>query len=143
MPAIPVDDDDLEPGVRRRFQRTHHSSRGWLYGAAGASFLGALFSAVSTADFIEHLDRQVHSIHCSFVPGAGAQLGESGCRTVMLSPYSSLFRDSMWGGLPISLMALAVFSYLVFRGVDFAMRPGISKKETAFLVLATLLPVGM
>src|SRR5512146_272213 len=79
--------------------------------AGAAALLGAVFAAVSTNDFISHLDRQVHSIHCSFIPGAGAEIGESGCRTVMLSPYSSLFRDALWGGIPISLLAVAVFAY--------------------------------
>ncbi|MFO0002032.1 MAG: hypothetical protein ACK559_12955, partial [bacterium] len=38
-----------------------------LVGAAA----GLLFSAVSTYDFAQHLDRQVHGLHCSFVPGLG------------------------------------------------------------------------
>ena len=45
----------------------------------------------------------------------GAEIGESGCRTVMISPYSSMFRESLWGGLPISLLALAVFAYLMMH----------------------------
>lgn len=118
-------------------------TRPWLIGSAVASLAGAVFSAVSTRDFISHLDRQVHSIHCSFIPGAGAQLGESGCRTVMLSPYSSLFRTSMWGGLPISLLAFAVFAYLVYRSAELAVRDRVTKKDTPFLIAATLLPVGM
>jgi uncharacterized membrane protein len=116
----------------------------WLFATAGSAFLGATFSAVSTHDFITHLDRQVHSIHCSFIPGAGNLIGESGCRTVMMSPYSSLFRTSMWGGLPISLLAFAVFAYIVYRAVDFALRKeGVTRRDTLFLVLATLLPVVM
>lgn len=115
----------------------------WLWATAAFALVGGMFAGVSTADFVSHLDRQVHSIHCSFIPGAGQQLGESGCRTVMMSPYSSLFRESMWGGLPISLLALAVFAYLVFRAADFAMKPVVTKKETGFLVAATLLPVVM
>lgn len=117
------------------------AAKPFLWATAVASVAGAVFAAVSTHDFVQHLDRQVHSIHCSFIPGAGAQLGESGCRTVMLSPYSSLFRRDLWGGLPISLLALAVFAYLVFRAVDFALRERTTKKDTMFLVLATLLPV--
>ena len=102
-----------------------------------------VFSGLSTADFIEHLDRQVHSIHCSLLPGASQQIGESGCRTVMMSPYSSLFRTSLWGGLPISLLAMAVFAYLLYRGVDFAIAKNRKKKLTIFCVVAWLLPMAM
>ncbi|MBI4819084.1 MAG: thioredoxin domain-containing protein [Deltaproteobacteria bacterium] len=108
-----------------------------------ASLAGAFFSGVSTADFVAHLDRQVHQIHCSLVPGAAPQLGESGCRTIMLSPYSSWFRDSLWGGLPLSLMALAVFVYLVFRAVDFGLTSDVTRKHTAFFMAAHGLPVVM
>ena len=31
--------------------------------------IGCLFASVSTYDFIQHLDRGVHGVHCSFVPG--------------------------------------------------------------------------
>jgi uncharacterized membrane protein len=105
--------------------------------------LGALFSGVSTNDFISHLDRQVHSIHCSFVPLGAGEIGESGCRTVMMSPYSSLFRESMWGGMPISLLALAVFAYLVMRTSQMVLAKDVTKRETLFLVAATTLPVLM
>ncbi len=108
----------------------------WLWASSAFALLAVVFSGLSTADFIEHLDRQVHSIHCSLLPGASQQIGESGCRTVMMSPYSSLFRQSMWGGLPISLLAMAVFSYLVYRGADFALAKSRDRKVTLFLVLA-------
>lgn len=118
-------------------------ARKLLYGSAAAAFLGALFSGFSTSDFVAHLDRQVHSIHCSFIPGASAQLGESGCRTVMMSPYSSLFRESMWGGLPISLLALAVFCYLLARSVTFSLENTLTKRHTTYLLAAWTLPVIM
>lgn len=139
------DRDDSEPrGFKRGPMFGDAAPKPWLYATAAAGFVGAVFSAVSTHDFITHLDRQVHSIHCSFIPGAGQAVGESGCRTVMMSPYSSLFRTSLWGGLPISLLSFAVFAYLVYRAADFALRKdGVSKRDTLFLVLATLLPVVM
>ena len=106
--------------------------------------LGVLFAGVSTSDFISHLDRQVHSIHCSFIPGAGAEIGESGCRTVMLSPYSSLFRDSLWGGLPISLLAVAVFAYLIMHaGRTLLTKQPFTKHESFYLLAASLLPALM
>jgi uncharacterized membrane protein len=138
-------DVDLSDEIPQRLLKRGGSgdSRPWLWATAGFAVLGGIFAGISTADFISHLDRQVHAIHCSFIPGAGSQLGESGCRTVMMSPYSSLFRSAMWGGLPISLLALAVFAYLVFRASEFAIRPRVTKHETMFLAAATLLPVLM
>lgn len=138
-------DPDSEPRIRVGGGfRGGDDTKPWLFLTAGASLLGAAFAGVSTHDFITHLDRQMHSIHCSFIPGAGQQLGESGCRAVMMSPYSSLFRSSFWGGLPISLLALAVFAYLIYRSLEFAFRAEeLNKKDTLYLVLATLLPVLM
>lgn len=117
--------------------------RGLLIGVVLAALVGATFSAVSTFDFMQFLDRQVHSIHCSFVPGAGQELGESGCRTVMMSPYSSYFRDQLWGGIPVALWALAVFSYLVARAGAPLLRGATSRREAGFLLAATGLPLGM
>lgn len=112
--------------------------------AGVAALLGVVFAAVSTSDFISHLDRQVHSIHCSFIPGAGAEIGESGCRTVMLSPYSSVFRDALWGGLPISLLALAVFAYLVMHiGRTLLSSAPFTTQEALYLLAAAALPVVM
>ncbi len=137
---VDLQDEALD---RRLRKRPPDAARTWLWTTAAFALLGGLFAGVSTSDFISHLDRQVHAIHCSFIPGAGSQLGDSGCRTVMMSPYSSLFRDSIWGGLPISLLALAVFAYLLYRAADFALRDRITRHETSFLVAATLLPVLM
>jgi uncharacterized membrane protein len=144
MPSVLSPNDTFEQEISQRItRRGQNPAKGWLLGTAGAALMGALFAGVSTADFIEHLDRQVHSVHCSFIPGAGEQIGESGCRVVMMSPYSSLFRTTLWGGMPISLLALAVFCYLTYRAGDFAFRNKLSQRDTAFLVTATLLPVGM
>ncbi len=116
----------------------------WLVVMALAALLGALFAAVSTSDFIGHLDRQVHSVHCSFIPGAGAEIGESGCRTVMMSPYSSLFRATLWGGLPISLLALAVFAYLVMHSARLVLASEpITQLDALYLLAAAALPVVM
>jgi hypothetical protein len=70
-----------------------------------ASLAGLIFSMTSSGDFIEHLDRQVHSIHCSLLPGAKAEVGESGGATVDLlmsgrlsaaSRALPLLLDSAW-----------------------------------------------
>ena len=93
--------------------------RGLCLGVALASALGFAFAAVSSSDFVAHLDRQVHGIHCSFIPGAGTPdvSGTSGCHATLMSPYSSVMRDSVWGGIPVSLPAMAVFAYLVFAAL--------------------------
>lgn len=77
-----------------------------------ASLLGFAFGASSTFDYITHLDRQVHDLHCSFIPGVSAAQGaDTACRTAMYSPYSALFRDRWWGGVPISLFAVGAFAF--------------------------------
>jgi uncharacterized membrane protein len=117
--------------------------RGALIALALLSLLGVIFSMTSTSDFISHLDRQVHSIHCSLVPGAQAEVGESGCRTVMMSPYSSVLRTSMWGGIPISLLSVAAFAYLLMRSAALALSKSTTKAHTPFLIAGTGLPVVM
>lgn len=110
-----------------------------------ASAAGFLFAAVSTSDFVAHLDRQVHGIHCSFLPGLAAadQTGESGCHVTLMSPYSSVLRESVWGGIPIALPAMAVFAFLAFLSLWLAINGHARQKQaTGFLFLATLVPVG-
>jgi uncharacterized membrane protein len=80
--------------------------------ALAASGLGMVFAAYSTYDYAEHLDRQVHAIHCSFIPGAPATSdADNPCKTALFSPYAALFRASYWGGVPISLFALGAFGF--------------------------------
>jgi uncharacterized membrane protein len=107
------------------------------------SALGFTFAAVSSYDFIAHLDRQVHGLHCSFLPGlGGTEAGESGCHTTMMSPYSSVFREAVWGGVPISLPAMAVFAFLLFWGILIWQSPRVhDTRATGFFALASLLPV--
>ncbi len=104
---------------------------------------GIWFAGASTYDFVKHLDGQVHSITCSFVPGAKLdENGSSGCYTVMMSPWSSVMRDYTWGGIPIALPGLAVFLYMLFIGIDFLISGKHGKRgEAAYLLLASLLPL--
>ena len=105
---------------------------------------GIWFAGVSTYDFIMHLDGQVHSITCSYIPGTAERdiLGTSDCYTVMMSPYSSVMRDYTWGGIPIALPGLAVFLYMLFIGIEFLLNGRHSKRsESAYLLLASLLPL--
>jgi hypothetical protein len=78
----------------------------------GASVLGLTFAAYSTYDYGQHLDRQIHAIHCSFIPGAPvSDDADNPCKAALFSPYSALFRQSYWGGVPISLFALGAFCF--------------------------------
>jgi uncharacterized membrane protein len=120
-----------------------NAARVMLIGGAAAAVAGLAFAGVSTADFIEHLDRQVHSIHCSFIPGAGKDLTDNGCKTVMMSTWSSVFRSSMWGGLPIGLLAVATFAYLAMKQLQVALARETNRHQTFFLVVAWLLPALM
>ncbi len=61
----------------------------------------------------------------------------------MMSPYSSFFRDSVWGGVPVSLWALATFALLVYRAGVLLWRGKPSRAESTFLLAATALPVLM
>src|SRR5690606_3915368 len=107
------------------------------------STLGFLFAAVSTYDFVAHLDRQVHGLHCSFLPGVGTPdaSGTSGCHLTLMSPYSSVLRDSIWGGIPISLPAMAVFAFLAFWGLLLWLtRRTRDPAATGFYALASVVP---
>jgi len=107
---------------------------------AGA-IVGLVFAAISTYDFVQHLDRQVHSLHCSFIPGVSHGAGESGCQVAMMSPYSSVFRSHVWGGVPIALAAMSVFAFLTFYALDLMVtRRKDDPRATGFLAAATLLP---
>ncbi|MBM4359991.1 MAG: hypothetical protein FJ096_17950 [Deltaproteobacteria bacterium] len=88
----------------------------WI--APGLMTLGALgglaFAWSSTLDYSRHLDRQVHDLRCGFVPGLAAAPGaDEGCRAAIYSPYAALFRDRVWGGVPVSLFAVGAFSFFV------------------------------
>jgi len=118
--------------------------RNSVFALMAFALLGVVFAAISSYDFIAHLDRQVHSITCSYIPGLESAdvHGTSGCHAVLMSPYSSVFRTLTWGGIPIALPALAVFAFLFFRALDLWLRQvEQDRRETRFLVLATLLPV--
>jgi uncharacterized membrane protein len=79
--------------------------------ALGASVLGLIFASNSTLDYAAHLDRRLHNVHCSFIPGAAAVPEAEACRAAMYSPYSALLKDQYWGGIPISLFGLGAFCF--------------------------------
>jgi uncharacterized membrane protein len=104
--------------------------------------VGFIFASYSTYDFAQHLDRQVHGLHCSFVPGLDeVESGGSGCEVTLMSRYSSVFRDSVWGGLPITLPGMSVFAFLICFGLDLAISGrATDRRATGFFALATLVP---
>jgi uncharacterized membrane protein len=79
-----------------------------------AATLGLVFAAYSTYDYAEQLDRQLHAVHCSFIPGAPVSKdGDNACKAALFSPYSALFRATYWGGVPISLFGVGAFAFFV------------------------------
>jgi uncharacterized membrane protein len=120
-----------------------HPQRKFLIPLVVFALAGVLFAAVSTHDFIKHLDRQLHPVACSFVPtAANDSTRTSGCYTVLMSPYSSVMRSSVWGGIPIALPGLGVFAFLTFLGLDILLRKADNDPhETRFMLLATLVPL--
>lgn len=114
------------------------STRFFAVGLALAAVAGLVFASVSTLDFVQHLDRQVHDLHCSFAPGlVEADEESTGCQVTLLSPYSSVMRTSLWGGIPISLPAMAVFAFLLFRAVEVLVAPAARRQTAAAIALAT------
>ena len=79
-----------------------------------AALLGIVFAAYSTYDYAQQLDRQVHAVHCSFIPGASVSSdADNPCKAALFSPYSAIFRATYWGGVPISLFGLGAFAFFV------------------------------
>ncbi len=115
----------------------------WLVVVLVGAGLGLLFAGISTYDFVQHLDRQVHNLHCSFIPGVThAADASSGCQIAMMSPYSSILRTHVWGGIPIALGAMSVFAFIAFYALDLMVtRRKDDAKATLFLLAATVLPV--
>ena len=123
-------------------QDTGYRPHPFLILALIGALLGFIFAGFSTYDFEQHLDRQVHSVHCSFVPGLSEEeAGGSDCEVTLMSPYSSVMRSDVWGGVPISLPAMAVFAFMLFFGVDLLLsRRQRDSRATGFYALAAVLP---
>jgi uncharacterized membrane protein len=114
---------------------------GWLIAVLLGACVGLVFAGVSTFDFVRHLDRDVHGVSCSFIPGLGRDHGASGCATAMMSSYSSVMRTTVWGGIPISLAAMSVFAFILFYTAEIMLaKRQHDSRATGFLALATALP---
>jgi len=112
----------------------------WPWLVVVAALLGCVYSALSTHSFIMRLDGQTHAVACAILPGDADQ--STGCVTALLSPYSSVFRTSMWGGIPISLPSFGVFAFIAAFAAWVGLKKDRMRVDTGFLLLATLLPVG-
>jgi uncharacterized membrane protein len=108
-----------------------------------ASLLGLLFSSYSTFDYAKHLDRRLHDIHCSIIPGAPVTDSADACRAAMYSPYSALFKEKYWGGIPISLFAVGAFTFLAaFALYLFLAGDKAPRKAVLTFALLALAPLG-
>jgi uncharacterized membrane protein len=108
------------------------------------ALLGFGFAAASTYDFAAHLDRQVHSLHCSFIPGlsSSSPTGSEGCQLTLMSPYSSVFRKSLWGGIPVSLPAMAVFAAIAaLAGIILLLGAELERNALFSLLLLCTIPM--
>lgn len=115
-----------------------------LYAAVAlvASVLGVVFAAYSTVDYASHLDRRLHDVHCSFIPGAAATSEAEACRAAMYSPYSALLKEAYWGGIPISLFALGAFAFFLGFSVYLVVGgPRVPRKSVIFFALASSTPL--
>jgi uncharacterized membrane protein len=121
------------------------SSRVLIAAVLVAALIGFGFSAAATYDFAAHLDRQVHNLHCSFIPGMTSSnpAGAEGCQLTLMSPYSSLLRTSLWGGMPISLLSLAVFTAIAAAaGLILWLRAEDESMALFSLLILASIPVG-
>jgi hypothetical protein len=111
--------------------------------AAAASALGLIFAGYSTDDYAAQLDRQVHAVHCSFIPGAPASTdADNPCKTALFSAYSAIFRATWWGGVPISLFAFGAFAFFAGFGLYLALGGRrASRRAYEFFAIASLGPL--
>lgn len=108
------------------------------------AIFGFIFSTQSTYDFISRTDRLNpldKPLFCGVVPGQSIMdtKGSSGCHTAMMSPYSSVMRSQIWGGIPLTLFAMGTFGFLVCFATWIVFR-----KEYGwgrFLLAGTMIPV--
>jgi uncharacterized membrane protein len=104
---------------------------------------GIVFATISAGDFAQHLDRQVHSIHCSILPGGAPDVsGSSGCHVALMSPYASFLKGVVWGGIPVALPGIALFVFMAYRAMSmWAGRRQSDRTSVVFLILISALPV--
>jgi hypothetical protein len=106
------------------------------------ALLGLVFATYSTLDYAAHLDRQLHDVHCSVIPGAPPQEEAEGCRAAMYSAYSAILKTSLWGGIPVSSFAQGCFAFLAgFALFLLVAGPRASKTAVAFFAGISITPL--
>src|SRR5512145_3021915 len=100
------------------------------------ALLGLVFATYSTTDYAAHLDRQLHELHCSVIPGAPPKEEAEGCRAALYSPYAAILKDQVWGGLPISLFAQGAFAFFAGFGLYLAVAGSRASKAAAWFFAA-------
>lgn len=109
--------------------------------AALGSLLGIAFAAFSSLDYAAHLDRDLHDLHCSIVPGVIPSGKSEACRAAMYSPYGAVLKTALWGGVPIGLFALGAFGFFfVFAAYLWVQDDRATKAERYFFGLTSLTP---
>ncbi len=107
------------------------------------ALLGLVFATYSTNDYAAHLDRQLHDVHCSVIPGAPPKEEDaSGCRAALYSPYSAVFKGQLWGGIPISLFAQGSFAFFAGFAVYLAVAGSrASRAAVVFYAVVAVTPL--
>jgi uncharacterized membrane protein len=111
-----------------------------------ASLLGLTFAVLSSVDYARHLDRHLHDVHCSLVPGLVSRADDENnpCRAAMYSAYAAVFRGELWGGIPISLFAVGAFSFFLgFSLYLLVAGAAAPKKALLFYGMFALTPLGV
>jgi uncharacterized membrane protein len=104
--------------------------------------LGLIFASNSSLDYAEHLDRRLHDIHCSYVPGTSTTSEAESCRAAMYSSYGAVMRESFWGGLPVSLFALGAYSFFAaFAAYLLVAAARAPAKAVGFFAVVSLTPL--
>lgn len=110
--------------------------------ALAGSVLGIAFAAFSSLDYAAHLDRDIHDLHCSIVPGVVPSGKSEACRAAMYSPYGALWKTALWGGIPIGLFALGAFGFfLAFSAYLWVRDARATRAERLFFGVVSLSPV--
>jgi uncharacterized membrane protein len=119
------------------------AGRGPAVIALVASLFGFAFATSSTIDYTRHLDRQIHDISCSYIPGLGETASpDNACRVAMYSPFAALYRDKYWGGVPISLFAMGAFAFFTAFALYATLAgPRAPRRAAHFLALAGVTPL--
>src|SRR6188768_2149496 len=106
------------------------------------SILGLTFATYSTLDYAAHLDRGIHDLHCSIVPGVAPTDNAEACRAAMYSAYSAVLKTMIWGGVPISLFALGAFSFFAaFAGYLWLQNARASAFARRFFAFTSVTPL--